>query len=187
MRKALFATLALLASALTLPLTAHADTIDDFKLVGEGHTIPYSLPSSAILVDHPHGITLSASASTTIDGVSGYNEFGTYYLPFATLPSMVLSVPSSIDGGNLTLYGPYPLQVTEDIPMGLGQPDDLLVAFVPGVYTLTLGNFGASSPPPTYTLTITAESATTPEPASLTLLATGALGILSLANRRRTA
>jgi hypothetical protein len=38
MRKALF-TLALLASAFTLPLTAHADDIDDFVLTGDGHSV----------------------------------------------------------------------------------------------------------------------------------------------------
>jgi hypothetical protein len=183
MRKALF-TLALLASALTLPLTAHADTIDDFTLVGQGHIITYSLPSSAILVEHPHAIWLSASAPTTIDGVPGYNESGDYYLPFANVPSIVLSVPSSIDGGNLVLYGPWPLQVSEVIPMGFGQPNDLLVAFVPGTYNLTLGNFGIGFPPPTYTLTITAESAATPEPSSLILLATGSFCLLVVIRSR---
>jgi hypothetical protein len=183
MRKALFP-LALLVSAFTLPLTAHADTIDDFTLVGQGHIITYSLPSSAILVYHPHGITLSASAPTTIDGVPGYNEFGTYYLPFPNLPSMILTVPSSIDGGNLILYGQWPLQVSEIIPMGFGQPNDLLVAFVPGTYNLTLGNFGIGFPLPTYTLTITAESAATPEPSSLILLATGSFCLLGVIRSR---
>ena len=185
MRKALF-TLALFASAFTFPLTAHADTIDDFTLVGQGHIITYSLPSSAILVEHPHAIILSASALTTIDGVPGYNEFGQYYLPgFPMFPSIILSVPSSIDGGNLVLYGPWPLQVSEVIPMGFGQPDDLLVAFVPGTYNLTLGNLGIDYPPPTYTLTITAESAATPEPSSLILLATGSFCLLGVIRSRR--
>ena len=193
MRKALF-TLALLASAFTLRQTANADTIDDFTLVGQGHIITYSLPSTAILMDHPHAVILSVSAPTTIDGIPGYNELGQYYLPrLPTLPSFILSVPSfidvpsSIDGSELVFYGQYPLQVSEVIPMGPGQPDDLLAAFVPGTYNLTLGNVGIDFPPPTYTLTITTESAATPEPASLTLLATGAHPIISVAARRKRA
>jgi hypothetical protein len=64
------------------------------------------------------------------------------------------------------------------------------VTFVPGTYQLT--NTGLFFPPPTplqFTLTITPETSTaaTPEPASLTVLATGALGILSVAARRRRA
>jgi hypothetical protein len=44
MSKALFTVL--LAAALILPLTAHADTIDDFALVGGGYSITFSLPAS---------------------------------------------------------------------------------------------------------------------------------------------
>jgi len=186
MRKALFP-LALLASALTIPLTAHADTIDDFVLTGEGHTITYSLPNSAIVMDHPHGVILFASAPTTIDGVSGYNEGGDYYVPRLPLPSFILSVPSSIDGGSLTLYGQNILEISQVIPVSnpsVSHPDDLLVAFVPGTYNLTLFNSGSPNPPTPYTLTITAESAATPEPSSLILLATGSFCLLGVIRSR---
>jgi hypothetical protein len=53
MRKALF-TLALLASALSLRLAAHADNIDDFVLTGDGRIITYSLPAIASFPDHPN-------------------------------------------------------------------------------------------------------------------------------------
>jgi hypothetical protein len=184
MRKA-FCTLTLLSSAFTLPLTAHADTIADFTLVGQGHTITWSLPDTAILMDHPHGITLSASASTTIDGVPGYNEFGTYYVGpgLSNLPTIVLSVPSTIDGGDLVLYGPWPLQVSEVIPMGFGQPNDLLVAFVPGTYDLTLND--VSLPLASYTLTVTTESAAAPEPSTFMLMATGVLGAITTLKSRK--
>jgi hypothetical protein len=190
MRKALF-TLALLASALSLPVAAHADTIDDFVLTGEGHTITYSLPNSAVVMDHPHGVFLQASAPTTIDGVPGYIEGGDYYIPRLNLPSVILSVPSSIDNGSLTLWGPNVVQVSQIIPVSdpsFGHPDDLLVAFVPGTYNLTL--FNPSRPvPSSYSLTITEEPSTaaTPEPSTLLLFATGlAGGALTLAARHRT-
>ena len=178
--------LALLASAFTLPLAAHADTIDDFTLVGQGHTITYSLPNSAIVMNHPHAVWLNASAPATIDGVPGYNVGGEYYLPgFATLPSIVLSVPSSINGGDLTLYGEWVLQVSEIIPIddpSIAHPNDLLVAFVPGTYDLK--TLLGSAPFPTYTLTIAAESASTPEPFTFALLGTGLLGAIAAVRRR---
>jgi hypothetical protein len=167
MRKTLF-TLAVIASALSIPLTAHADTIDDFVLVGQGHTITYSLPNSAIIMDHPHGVILQASAPTTIDGVSGYNDSGQYYLPFPGLPSVILGVPSSIAPSfSLVLYGISPLQISQVIPISdpsFSHPDDLLVAFAPGTYSLQTRSF--ISPSVDYTLTITPETATTPEPST---------------------
>ena len=80
--------LALLASAFTLPLAAHADTIDDFTLGQSGHTITYSLPNSAIVMNHPHAVWLNASAPATIDGVPGYNVGGEYYLPGFASPTV---------------------------------------------------------------------------------------------------
>ena len=180
--------LALLASAFTLPLAAHADTIDDFTLVGQGHTITYSLPNSAIVMNHPHAVWLNAGAPATIDGVPGYNVFGEYYLPGfqnGTIPSIVLSVPSSINGGDLTLYGPSVLQVSEIIPIddpSIVHPNDLLVAFVPGTYDLK--TLLGSAPFPSYTLTIAAESAPTPEPSTFALLGTGLLGAIAAVRRR---
>ena len=70
MRKALFTTF--LVSALILPLDAHADTLDDFTLAGDGHTITYSLPVTFASPDFAHFNSFSESASTTIDGDSSY-------------------------------------------------------------------------------------------------------------------
>jgi hypothetical protein len=66
----------------------------------------------------------------------------------------------------------------------------LYITFVPGTYQLqTTGIFPPFTPPLDFSLTITSDASTaaTPEPASITLLATGALGIRSVAARRRRA
>jgi len=105
MSKALF-TLALLASALTLPLTAHADPIDDFVLKGDGHTITYSLPATSSYPDFQDFGFFGESAPATIDGVSGYEVSGEYsaFFPFVTL---ILTVPPpSSDLGRLIWVAP---------------------------------------------------------------------------------
>jgi hypothetical protein len=172
-----------------ITVAAHADSIDDFVLVGEGHTITYSLPVSAIVMDHPHGVTLSETAPTTIDGVSGYTTGSTYYVPrLSGLPEMIWYGPSSIDGGTTELWGPWVVSATV-IPIDdptVYYPDNLLVTFVPGTYNFFEYTSSAVIP---YTLTITPEVSAVPEPDSLILAATGVLGVLGLAgvrSRRRT-
>lgn len=172
-----------------ITVAAHADSIDDFVLVGEGNTITYSLPVSAIVMDHPHGVTLSETAPTTIDGVSGYTTGSTYYVPrLSGLPEMIWYGPSGIDGGTTELWGPWVVSATV-IPIDdptVYYPDNLLVTFVPGTYNFFEYTSSAVIP---YTLTITPEVSAVPEPDSLILAATGVLGVLGLAgvrSRRRT-
>ena len=173
--------LAILSS--TVVVSAHASTMDDFLLIGEGNTITYSLPDSAIVMDHPHGVTTGGTALTNINGVSGYSITSLYYVPrLPDLPSMVWYGPSSIDGGVLALYGPW---VVSDTVIPISDPtpdytDNLLVTFVPGTYDFSAID-GTSVV--SYTLTITPEAA--PEPASLGLFATGLLSVLGIAGIRR--
>jgi hypothetical protein len=138
MREALF-TVALLFSALTLPLTAHADTIDDFVLTGQGHTITYSLPAtSAAYPNHIHFNSFSESAPTTIDGVSGYVETGQYFLPVGFTPTLELSVPAVFGEPALLLTGLTFFSIASE-PASNPPPDfqeDLIFTFIPGNHSL---------------------------------------------------
>ena len=173
MRKALFP-LALLASALTL--TAHADTIDDFVLTGNGTTTTFSLPASPPgnpLTCPPTGpiaclpgseTSFSVSTLVTSDGISSEEA---------------ITFPTSRFSGGL-LIGP---PIERFLGPQLFQPDAANPTFLIGTFSLS---FDDSSVPVIlhYTLTITPDSSTapTPEPASFTLLATGTLGIISFAS-----
>jgi hypothetical protein len=189
MRSYLVALLLLISSNLS-NLSAHATGIVDLQFVGEGHTITFSLPDSAIIWDtFPSLPTLGASAPTTIDGVSGYTVPGTYYTRYSLgqFPTIVLYTPGSTFGGSLLLWGPVVLNDTF-IPIGnpdRNHPGDLLVTFVPGTYSLERSTSGwYYDPIAPYTLTITEENSAVPEPASLVLLVTGALGALGVMRSR---
>jgi hypothetical protein len=184
MSKCLFTlTLTLLASAFTLPIAAHADSLDDFRITGNGEIITFTLPASppGNLSTCPTGIItsclpgsetdFSVSTLVTINGVSAMES---------------VEFPTGHFGGGLSL-GLDPGRLFGN--QALFTPDAANPTFLIGTFDLTQTNPKGDPPFFDYTLVISPDVSTapTPEPAGLTLLATGALGIISLATRRRTA
>ena len=163
--------------------SARGSGIVDLQVVGEGHTITFSLPDSATIWDTaPSFPTLGASAPAAIDGISGYTVGGTYYTKYALsrFPNIILYTPDSYVGGQLLLWGPVVLKDTF-IPIDNPTPNhlgDLLVTFVPGTYSFERSTSGwYLDPVAPYTVTITEESSAVPEPSSLVLLVTGLAGL----------
>lgn len=184
-RKSLVLLTALLAVPL-LSLHAHADTIDNFTLVGNGHTVIWSLPDNAAFPDFSLFNFFSESAPATIDGISGYTITGSYYTIFYPGLSVEFFLPASVFGTSaFPLAGPQFTNISF-VPATNPPPyfqEDVIGGFFPGTYQLHLL---LSTPPDNFTLTINQQTtpAPTPEPSSLLLLATGALSLGALCPRR---
>jgi PEP-CTERM motif len=181
MRKTLF-TLALLASALTLPLTAHADTLTA-TLTGDGHTFVFTLPSPYDFPDQIHLVTLPTIRTTgSIDGIGGQTFDVTFFSGIADFGSSFIfdGVFNCCDYtflGNLLVHpGADP-----NAPAG-----DLTAIISTGPTTVYIpGPEGARD---LFTLDIEdTSSAPTPEPSTILLLGTGAVGLLTTIRRRRVA
>jgi hypothetical protein len=181
MRKALF-TLALLASAFTLPLTAHADAIDQFTFNFD--TTPGYLPVH---------VTIDLLASPPVLPYSSL-ICGPCFVVFGeSSPTYVFKFIQFVPGGapivNFTLYDGFDIP----IPKAFTQifPSDALFTgslsdptFIPGTFDAVYRPF-PGSPDFAGTITIEPVNTTTPEPSSLILLTTGAL--TAFAARRRVA
>jgi hypothetical protein len=171
MRKALF-TLTLLSSALTLPLTAHADTIDDFILTGAGNTISFPTLGDVVFGTYfPRGHELlSTSDNDIVNGTPGLGDLTFFNAPPAPFNLIVGASGLNNEPTGLFLTGPIPLDTFMSGPNPL----------TPGLYHLT-DSHGAP-----YLLTVGPETTpSVPEPSTLLLFATGALGLLYLGRMSR--
>ena len=146
-----------LALALLAAPLAKADTLD-FTITGQGSTYTFSLPSS------PTPDLFVGSVFFRLDNqpINIDNQFGEtsdirFFTNFAA---------GGVSFLNLALSGPQLYTGTEASP-----------TFLTGDFTLTQGL-------DTYALTIVPESSPVPEPATLILLATGAVATLNSIRRR---
>jgi hypothetical protein len=181
MRKALF-TLALLASAFTLPLTAHADAIDQF-------TFNFDTAPGYLSVH----VTMDLLASPPVLPYSSLICGDCFVVFSESSPTYIFKFIQFVPGGapivNFTLYDGFDIP----IPKAFTQifPSDALFTgslsdptFIPGTFDAVYRPF-PGSPDFAGTITIEPVNTTTPEPSSLILLTTGAL--TAFAARRRVA
>ncbi len=186
----------LLAFAFALPTAAHADTLDDFVLTGNGHTYTFSLPSSGLAAgDSTFGITTrdflyQTAASATVDGAAGYTVTAVFFFysgyvgghategididqpgsDVGALSAALIGAPASVGYSvipNEPLMGPY------------------LGFHIPGTYDRFTETYNQGYIDTPYTLTITPEATSSPipEPSTLALLGTGSLALLSRLRR----
>jgi hypothetical protein len=186
MRKALF-TLALLASALTIPLTAHADTIDQFTFnfnttsgfipVHLTIDLPASPPPSPYT-----GIDACAVDCFAVVGQSGSNSYIFDFIQFAPGSTLVEFATFNPLFGPPTAPGAYTKIAAPALFTGSLSNPAFLTGSFDAQYMAVIGfpNFPG-------TLAIDPINTTTPEPSTLLLFAIGlAAGMFTLAIRHRT-
>jgi hypothetical protein len=182
MRKALF-TLALLASALTLSLAAHADTIDRF-------TFNFVTPPGYVSANH----TIDLPASPPLYPFSAFICTDCFVVVSESSPTYIFQFLQSAPGSTGVEFAGYsggPLPIERAYTQILA-PEDLFTGslssptFLTGTFDAVYRPF-ATSPSFPGTITIETIGTTTPEPSSLILLTTGALGLTAFATRRRVA
>jgi len=163
----------LVLAATSLPIAARADPIDNFILTDTaGGTITFSLPASPPV--------FGPSSPFLFETFPVLLSFNPPYFGNKTLDGQILFY-SALGGGGLNVMIYHPGGTTPIIDHG-----DLLYSGTTTDPTFLTGTFHVG----TDTLTITPQAGRpVPEPSTLVLLATGTLGILSLARqgRRRVA
>jgi hypothetical protein len=174
MRRA-FLSLALFSSAFILPQAAHADTMDDFVLIGGGNTITFSLPAS------PPGnmMTCPPNSPSCLPGSQTFFSVSTLVTSNNTQTTETIDFPTMrFEGGLQILFPGDPLALLGN---QLYTPDAANPTFrTDGPFFLS--QIVQGNPPfVSYTLTITPEATSTPEPSTIALVATGLVSLVGFA------
>ena len=150
-------------AAISLPIAAHADPIDDFILTyGFGDTITFSLPASPPVFG-PSNPLLFETFPVLL-------SFDPAFFGNKNLDGQLVFYSESLGGGLKFIIshpGGGPTELTDH--------GDLLYSGTTAEPTFLTGTFNVGD-----VLTITPQTGPAPEPSPLVLLATGTLGILCL-------
>src|SRR5258708_4187768 len=94
----------LVLAAISLPIAAHADTLDA-TLIDGSHTSPFPLPSPSPFPDQLHLVTTPTIRTTgTADGISGRTFDVTFYSNIASGSNSLIF--NELGGPSYLLYGP---------------------------------------------------------------------------------
>jgi hypothetical protein len=179
MSKSLF-TLALLASAFTLPLAAHADAVDQF-------TFNFVTPPGYVSGD----LTIDLPASPPLSPFTGFictNCFVVVGESYIFQFSQPAPGSTSVEFAQYSGSGPLPVQRAY---LSFSAPEDLFTGSLSNPTFLT-GTFDAEYRPfstaPEFpgTITIGAVDTTVPEPSTFAMMATGILGAITTLRSRKT-
>lgn len=154
-------------------ISAHATTMDQFTITGQGNAYAFVLPASPTNV-------------LVFDTGSDFAEFSVPLSMNGTISLDDVEFYTAASEGGLTIFNPGTGNPVLDVYQ-LGTSGTQLFrgsvtapTFLLGTFQLTddLGN-------PTYSVHISRVPAVTPEPSSLLLLGTGAAGLVGTFSRRR--